>query len=276
MIVKVSIGKFYFNICLFSFDEDESMDVDQEDASTSPPDFTCLECNKSFADLLKLQRHQLKKHKISGDVLHNSPSLYTFACPQCDKKYRSQGGFDQHIRTHFRMPFQCSACGKAFQTRFDRANHERTSCLRLFNVARDLYQCLSCHGVFPSIADLQSHRDVVHRAVGSEYPHDCNVCEKRFKNPHELLDHLEGHEGKNFKCGKCTQAYSSLKLLKLHYRVHGEKSLICAICGQKLSRGDKLAEHMWTHNGFPCNFCNEILPSRIAWKNHRKGHVAGG
>lgn len=103
-----------------------------------------------------------------------------------------------------------------------------------------------------------------------EKKHGCDVCSKTFHKVENLERHKKTHHGGEnlgskeidnedneeseaskqselYKCEMCGQCCSSLKNLKRHALIHGEKKYSCTVCDKWFFRPDTLKKHAEKH-----------------------------
>ena len=150
---------------------------------------------------------------------------------------------------------------------------------------------------------LVSWRDFEEAAAFTNYRHDrhiCHVCDRVFRDPAELYNHLQIHKFSFCKhCNKmiprryfiqhkikCSEAPKDLvchlcnnfstrwkKCLKEHIKtMHGEDSTKCQICSKTFGNVTHLEKHMRTHNGYDCSICGRNFKSRQARAYHMKAN----
>jgi uncharacterized C2H2 Zn-finger protein len=169
------------------------------------------------------------------------------SCPKCGSLFASNSKFKDHLvrQQNFESStFSCSICYRTYPTERLLREHVR----RHINTLKCPYCDLTCNG--PS--RLQHHIRFRHNTITS---HQCPVCQKGFKTPHCLGEHLESHGQKSMKCSisGCKYAGKTLKALQHHLKkVHmpQQSQYCCHICGQCFPEGLQLSTHLKAIHGF--------------------------
>lgn len=247
--------------------------VGKDGAQTDPlHPFLCHLCDKSYSRKNKLKQHLAKIHEV-----FKMPRLSIqaeFECSKCQKTYKSQENFDKHLREHDPRPFPCIFCADSFAARQDWRLHELV-CIKLTVMGNGQHQCLVCRGLHASLEDLRTHMRTGECLPFGEdakgtLTHNCPTCNETFSSIHLLMLHQERTHSVTVDCLACGKSFRNRFQLKKHSdRAHNEKQKVdCNICGQKLSRPDKLIEHMRLHKGFPC--CDTVFATRKEYVHHRE------
>lgn len=174
----------------------------------------CLECDKSFDKLSRLQRHA-KIHSTDGKPL---------SCESCSQRFANLANLLRHQIKHsselamnttiINKPtsFQCIECQKVFHKQESLASH-----MKMHKSDQKEYFCEFCPKSFSKMNKLTRHAKI-HDEMKS---HKCNICERTFSLGGQLIDHMNKH--KNLKphvCPYCNKGFQQSCTLKDHVRIH--------------------------------------------------------
>ncbi|XP_026317197.1 zinc finger protein 311-like isoform X2 [Hyposmocoma kahamanoa] len=123
-------------------------------------------------------------------------------------------------------------------------------------------------------------------------PYRCALCEKAFRDHHQVLKHGLTHEphergaaagpAKRFVCDLCPEGFVYMRCLLAHRtRAHPEAAaralaLRCVVCARAFAHLNSLRRHLRAHSGernFLCNICGKALSSREHLKFHLRIHA---
>ncbi|XP_057661561.1 zinc finger protein 37-like isoform X11 [Diorhabda carinulata] len=176
-------------------------------------------------------------------ICHSKDNLYT--CHMCDFSKDKKSVFKNHIRSH--DLWKCEKCGKIFKIKRCAYKHSKT------HNAKSFVQCEICGKDVRNVY-LDTHKKLVHADEKNIQIYKCHLCDKAYKNSTAL----KGHYSYNHK----------------EYGV--DTSVICDICGMRLSCKGKLGQHLRTHTGdrpFPCTICPRKFISKDILRAHMRVHT---
>lgn len=182
----------------------------------------CLECDKSFDKLSRLQRHA-KIHNTDGKA---------WSCESCSQRFANFANLLRHQIKHSNElamntttinnkpnSFKCNECQKVFNKQESLASH-----MKMHKSDQKEYFCEFCPKSFTKMNKLTRHAKI-HDEMKS---HKCNICDRTFALGGQLIDHMNKH--KNLKphvCSFCNKGFQQSCTLKDHIRIHTRGSLHC-------------------------------------------------
>jgi KRAB domain-containing zinc finger protein len=116
-----------------------------------------------------------------------------FECQHCGKRFAEQRGLSQHLRVHLKNKcLTCNVCGEMLSSSFLLAEHKRK------HAGARPYKCgfVGCDRFFISPAEARRHG----RIHSKERPFVCPHCDKAFKAPNNLSEHIRLHTGQSVVC----------------------------------------------------------------------------
>lgn len=130
---------------------------------------------------------------------------------------------------------------------------------------------------------LSRHRKSTHYEILTGSPlvkYDCNICNKHYATASSLSRHKLSKHKKidgSVLCELCGKRLSSKEKLKFHLRTHtGYKPHSCHFCPKSFSKKDQLVEHVRVHTGekpYVCKYCGRGFTQRTPLKTHEKTHM---
>ncbi|XP_049819978.1 zinc finger protein ZFP2 isoform X10 [Aethina tumida] len=203
-----------------------------------------------------------------------------YSCHLCDYRNTSKYHIEMHVRAHEgTTKYKCEVCGKAFTVSTHAIEH------KFFHTGEKPFQCEICGKHFMFSWFLTSHRRTQHWEIMTGSPlvkYDCLICNKHYTSStglkrHNLSKHNEAGTDMSVLCDVCGKRLSSKEKLKFHRRIHtGYKPYSCETCSKSFSRKEQLKEHERVHTGekpFICKFCGRGFTQRSPLRIHERTHT---
>ncbi|XP_025155981.1 zinc finger protein 260 isoform X2 [Harpegnathos saltator] len=177
-----------------------------------------------------------------------------FKCKICSKQYATQKGLKKHSLVHEKK-YKCNVCLKMFYKQENMENHQKIH-------ASKPHACQLCHACFSKpqslVKHLKSHTEKVNdmiKQINTDERKDNKEPKKELKSEDDTDEETgptnETDEFENapelYKCEICSQYCSSLKNLRRHALVHGDKKYSCTVCKKWFFRPDTLKKHAEKH-----------------------------
>lgn len=222
--------------------------------------YKCPKCPKIIQYRSKFLQHSYR---------HISTKF--FSCDVCNKFFKSKSALNVHINVHNGTIFQCDVCQKEYPYKPSFDAHMRQYSNTPF------YPCSKCERKFHIKNDL-----ILHLARDHKNNFSCYACEETFPNVDTLRVHVILHNGlttsTKYQCEFCGRPCAGRQSLNSHKkRVHLDlHSVMCDICGKKLTSKGSLKNHLLMHRGekpFACEHCGKQFLSMNTLKIHRRTHT---
>ncbi|XP_073829579.1 uncharacterized protein [Musca autumnalis] len=155
-------------------------------------DYVCSECGKGFPSE--------NRRKIHERMVHQADRV----CDQCGKTIHGIYALKMHLMEHagYKKPkWPCDECNAELNSHSSLKRHK----LIAHHDGSTVYICSDCGKVFTSENALRSHKRIVHLI---ERKYKCNICEKAFKFPKILREHMASHTGQDlYQCPHCPKTF---------------------------------------------------------------------
>ncbi|XP_073812585.1 uncharacterized protein isoform X28 [Musca autumnalis] len=201
--------------------------------------FQCEKCSKTFSSKASFEHHMVAKHVPREE--------FKFECPECKKKFPIRRKLDSHMLTHNEVfNFICDICGNKYKTKYSLKKHYQKYHTDMVRTDLEPQQCPICLKWLRGLYGLRAHMKNLHEDPGAEHrckicnhvsttarglrnheafrhkrerKYQCYLCDKAFKRPLGLREHIATHTGESlYKCAECHATFKSNSNYYQHIR----------------------------------------------------------
>lgn len=209
--------------------------------------YKCDECESRFISKRALKKHCKQIHSRASDnsstsevgssdqELTDGGEKEWYSCPQCEKRFRTQGRVTLHFNKYHGVRYKCDQCKTHFMSKQEFTRHCRRSHSRN-EFCGGKYKCHRCNRRFMSKRRLTLHRWRIHsRASDSSHDQDvretvqgelylCPQCGEQFRREATMNCHLKKFHRDDYKCDECGKQCTSNEAMAIHMRTHAKAS----------------------------------------------------
>lgn len=188
-------------ICRENLSSNKSEDCKDDSAFKSADDK--LDLSKTD---LKLSENSMNQKKTKNSSMHQ--------CMECEKTFDKLSRLQRHAKIHNTngKPWSCESCSQRFKNLANLLRHqikhsnEMAINTTTINNKPNIFQCIECQKVFNKQESLASHMKM-HKSDQKEY--FCEFCPKVFTKMNKLTRHAKIHdEMKAHKCNICDRTFA--------------------------------------------------------------------
>ncbi|KAG5896120.1 hypothetical protein JTB14_006907 [Gonioctena quinquepunctata] len=187
--------------------------------------------------------------------MHNDDGF--FSCHMCDYRKDTKKTFQIHIKSH--DLYKCEKCSRILKSKLCAYKHSKS------HSVENTVQCEIC-GKNLKKQCLPIHKKILHSDDRNALITKCPICSKEYQNPSSLRQHYSAIHKElgidvSVVCDICGMRLSCKGKLPQHLRTHtGDKPFACEACPKRFIAKDILAAHMRVHTGekpYECKFCGK-------------------
>ncbi|XP_037945421.1 zinc finger protein 729-like [Teleopsis dalmanni] len=201
--------------------------------------YPCQNCDKVLTTKTTLEYHI--------NAYHVPESEFRYICTEhdCNKKFPSERKLKEHAKLHDpESTFICDKCGKILRNKSKLKKHHQMKHSDEPVPMPEPKQCPICHAWLKNAPGLRKHILGMHDTSGVE--HRCPICSKVSSNAQALKRHIFFNHKceRKYKCNMCEKAFKRPTNLKEHISTHtGEILYTCPYCPMTFKSNANMYRH---------------------------------
>ena len=273
MIIKRNHNFFLYNQSLYNYNSTFFQ--------VSPPakSKVCIICSHSFT-IDSHSANLCSDCQIGGTkVRTKQTNPVQCICPKCKVSFENHQQLSQHVDECYRsahpVVLHCPMCEKIYIVRKALSSHCRNEHnMDVSGTRLKPYKCEVCDKHFAFPANLLSHKSL--HLIRKSYV--CDVCKNSFRRKENLVIHYRKHT-MQYKCEQCGKVFVTAKSLTQHFVMHHSiiKLYECDVCKRGYVTQQLLASHYKLHEAmsdqrYQCSQCQKCFGSSSHLKDHEAKH----
>ncbi|XP_073812573.1 uncharacterized protein isoform X17 [Musca autumnalis] len=214
--------------------------------------FQCEKCSKTFSSKASFEHHMVAKHVPREE--------FKFECPECKKKFATKLLLYNHKKYHSPSNIVvCDICGKTMRSVETLKKHKNAIHFKKPKVPE---QCSYCGKWYSTRGTLQTH--VLNMHIYTDREHRCEICGFVSTTRSAKLKHIRFKHRieKKFKCGMCEKAFKVPTLLREHMAIHTGVDLYkCEWCPTTFKSKSNRINHCKRHH--PEEYKKSVKPRSV-------------